>query len=94
MMMKKVKMTTIRMGIMIVVTTMHLFKTRGKSLLNIFTVSEAVVQVGRVVLPRWRACKQQLAAVAVVGEGLRRPHCREVLLLLEKLAVVGKIFLP
>ena len=75
--------------------TTHLFKTRRKSLLNIFTVSEAVVQVGRVVLPRWRACEQKLAAVAVVGEGLRGSHCRQVLLLLlEKLAVVAEIFLP
>ena len=78
---------------MMVKMTTHLFKTRCKSLLNIFTVSEAVVQVGRVVLPRWRACEQKLAAV--VGEGLGGSHCRQVLLLLlEKLAVVAEIFLP
>ena len=37
--------------------TMHLFKTRSKSLLNIFTVSEAIVQVSRVVLARGRGGK-------------------------------------
>ena len=61
-----VKMTVIRMMTM----RLHLFKTRRKSLLNIFTVSKAVVQVSRVVLARWRTCEQQLTAVAAVGEGL------------------------
>ena len=61
-----VKMTVIRMMAMM----LHLFKTRRKSLLNIFTVSEAIVQVSRVVLASWRACEQQLTAVAAVGEGL------------------------
>ena len=78
---------------MMLAMMLHLFETRRKSLLNIFTVSEAVVQVGRVVLSRWRTCEQQLATVAIVGEGLRRSHCRQILLL-KKLAVVAKIFLP
>ena len=37
--------------------TRHLFKTRSKPLLNIFTVSEAIVQVSRVVLARGRGGK-------------------------------------
>ena len=65
-----VKMTVIRMMAMMMTGMLHLFKTRRKSLLNIFTVSEAIVQVSRVVLASWRACEQQLTAVAAVGEGL------------------------
>ena len=44
------------MMMMMMAMTMHLFKTGSKSLLNIFTVSEAIVQVGRVVLSSWRTC--------------------------------------
>ena len=56
MMIAMVKRSIIGMRIMMIVMTLHLFKTRSKPLLNIFTVSEAIVQVGRVVLSCWGAC--------------------------------------
>ena len=66
----------------------HLFKTRSEPLLNIITISKAVVQVRRVVLPCGRAGKD------AVGQGLGRPKVL-LLLVVEELpgASVGEVFL-